>query len=56
MLAPMLVMGIAAGMSFMPLFLIATAEADPSESRLVSGLISMSQMITSYRSPETMRR
>src|SRR5438132_3888476 len=45
MLAPMLVMGIAAGVSFMPLFLIATAEADPSESGLVSGLISMSQMI-----------
>jgi MFS family permease len=29
----------------MPLFLIATAEAGPSDSGLVSGLISMSQMV-----------
>jgi MFS family permease len=45
LLVPMLLLGIAAGVSFMPLFLIATAEAGPSESGLVSGLISMSQMI-----------
>jgi MFS family permease len=41
----MLVLGFSAGLSFMPLFLIATAEAKVSESGLVSGLISMSQMI-----------
>jgi MFS family permease len=45
LLPPMLVLGIAAGISFMPLFLIATAEAGPSDSGLVSGLISMSQMV-----------
>ena len=45
LLPPMLLMGIAAGISFMPLFLIATAEAGQSDSGLVSGLISMSQMI-----------
>jgi EmrB/QacA subfamily drug resistance transporter len=45
LLLPMLLLGIAAGVSFMPLFLIATAEAGPSDSGLVSGLISTSQMI-----------
>ncbi|MBV9547973.1 MAG: MFS transporter [Chloroflexi bacterium] len=45
LLPAMLVLGIAAGVSFMPLFLIATAEAAPSDSGLISGLISMSQMI-----------
>jgi MFS family permease len=45
LLPPMLLLGIAAGVSFMPLFLIATAEAGPSDSGLVSGLISMSQMV-----------
>ncbi len=44
-LVPMLLLGIGAGVSFMPLFLIATAEVGPSESGLVSGLISTSQMI-----------
>jgi EmrB/QacA subfamily drug resistance transporter len=42
---PMLLLGIAAGVFFMPLFLIATAEAGPSDSGLVSGLIGMSQLI-----------
>lgn len=42
---PMLLLGLGAGVSFMPLFLIATAEVGPSESGLVSGLISTSQMI-----------
>jgi MFS family permease len=45
LLPPMLLLGIAAGISFMPLFLIATAEVGPSNSGLVSGLISMSQMV-----------
>jgi MFS family permease len=44
-LPPMFLLGVGAGISFMPLVLIATAEADPSESGLVSGLISTSQMI-----------
>jgi EmrB/QacA subfamily drug resistance transporter len=44
-LVPMLLLGLGAGVSFMPLFLIATAEVGPSESGLVSGLISTSQMI-----------
>jgi EmrB/QacA subfamily drug resistance transporter len=44
-LVPMLLLGVGAGVSFMPLFLIATAEVGPSESGLVSGLISTSQMI-----------
>src|SRR4030088_295050 len=44
-LVPMLLLGIGAGVSFMPLFLIATSEVGPSESGLVSGLISTSQMI-----------
>jgi MFS family permease len=44
-IVPMLLLGIGAGVSFMPLFLIATAEVGPSESGLVSGLISTSQMI-----------
>jgi EmrB/QacA subfamily drug resistance transporter len=42
---PMLVLGFGAGISFMPLFLIATAQIEPSDSGLVSGLISTSQMI-----------
>jgi EmrB/QacA subfamily drug resistance transporter len=42
---PMLLLGLGAGISFMPLFLIATAGIDPSDSGLVSGLISTSQMI-----------
>jgi MFS family permease len=42
---PMLVLGFGAGISFMPLFLIATAQIDPTDSGLVSGLISTSQMI-----------
>jgi MFS family permease len=42
---PMLLLGIAAGVFFMPLFLIATAEAGPSDSGLVSGLVGMSQLI-----------
>lgn len=45
LLVPMLILGFSAGLSFMPLFLIATAEAKASDSGLVSGLISMSQMI-----------
>jgi EmrB/QacA subfamily drug resistance transporter len=44
-LVPMLLLGLGAGISFMPLFLIATAEISPSDSGLVSGLISTSQMI-----------
>jgi EmrB/QacA subfamily drug resistance transporter len=44
-LVPMLLLGIGAGVSFMPLFLIATAEVGSGESGLVSGLISTSQMI-----------
>jgi EmrB/QacA subfamily drug resistance transporter len=42
---PMFVAGLGAGISFMPLFLIATAEVGSSDSGLVSGLISTSQMI-----------
>jgi MFS family permease len=45
LLGPMLLLGFSAGLSFMPLFLIATAEASAADSGLVSGLISMSQMI-----------
>jgi EmrB/QacA subfamily drug resistance transporter len=44
-LPPMFLLGLGAGLSFMPLFLIATSDTSPSESGLVSGLISMSQMI-----------
>jgi EmrB/QacA subfamily drug resistance transporter len=44
-LVPMLLLGIGASGSFMPLLLIATAEVGSSESGLVSGLISTSQMI-----------
>ena len=44
-LVPMFLLGLGAGVSFMPLFLIATADISPSESGLVSGLISTSQMI-----------
>jgi EmrB/QacA subfamily drug resistance transporter len=42
---PMFLLGLGAGISFMPLFLIATAGIDPNDSGLVSGLISTSQMI-----------
>jgi MFS family permease len=44
-LVPMFLLGLSAGISFMPLFLIATAEVSPEDSGLVSGLISTSQMI-----------
>jgi MFS family permease len=44
-LAPMFLLGLGAGISFMPLFLIATADVSPADSGLVSGLISTSQMI-----------
>jgi EmrB/QacA subfamily drug resistance transporter len=44
-LVPMFLLGLGAGISFMPLFLIATAEVSTSDSGLVSGLISTSQMI-----------
>ena len=40
MLPPMFLLGLGAGLSFMPLFLIATSDTGPSESGLVSGLIS----------------
>src|SRR5207237_790381 len=41
---PMFVLGFSAGIMFMPLFLIATGDVEPSDSGLVSGLISTSQM------------
>ena len=44
-LPPMFLLGLGSGLSFMPLFLIATSDTSPSDSGLVSGLISMSQMI-----------
>jgi MFS family permease len=44
-LVPMFLLGLGAGTSFMPLFLIATADVSPADSGLVSGLISTSQMI-----------
>jgi EmrB/QacA subfamily drug resistance transporter len=44
-LPPMFILGLGAGISFMPLFLIATGETGPGESGLVSGLISTSQLI-----------
>jgi EmrB/QacA subfamily drug resistance transporter len=44
-LIPMFLLGLGAGTSFMPLFLIATADVSPADSGLVSGLISTSQMI-----------
>jgi EmrB/QacA subfamily drug resistance transporter len=44
-LVPMFLLGLSAGISFMPLFLIATADVSPEDSGLVSGLISTSQMI-----------
>jgi EmrB/QacA subfamily drug resistance transporter len=44
-LPPMFLLGLGAGLSFMPLFLIATGDTSPSESGLITGLISMSQMI-----------
>ncbi|MBV9356789.1 MAG: MFS transporter [Chloroflexi bacterium] len=42
---PMFLLGLGAGISFMPLFLIATNEVSPTESGLVSGTISTAQMI-----------
>jgi MFS family permease len=44
-LVPMFLLGLGAGVSFMPLFLIATGDISPSDSGLVSGLINTSQMI-----------
>ncbi|HLZ26381.1 MAG TPA: MFS transporter [Chloroflexota bacterium] len=44
-LVPMFLLGLGAGVSFMPLFLIATADVSLSQSGLVSGLINTSQMI-----------
>ena len=44
-LVPMFVMGVGAGISFMPLVLIATSEVAPSESGLISGVIATCQMI-----------
>jgi EmrB/QacA subfamily drug resistance transporter len=44
-LVPMFLLGLGAGVSFMPLFLIATGDVDPADSGLVSGLISTSQMV-----------
>jgi EmrB/QacA subfamily drug resistance transporter len=44
-LPPMFLLGLGAGLSFMPLFLIATGETTPDESGLISGLISTSQLI-----------
>jgi EmrB/QacA subfamily drug resistance transporter len=42
---PMFVMGVGAGISFMPLVLIATSEVAPAESGLISGLIATCQLI-----------
>jgi EmrB/QacA subfamily drug resistance transporter len=44
-LVPMFVMGVGAGISFMPLVLIATSEVAPAESGLISGLIATCQLI-----------
>jgi EmrB/QacA subfamily drug resistance transporter len=44
-LPPMFLLGLGSGLSFMPLFLIATREASADESGLISGLISTSQLI-----------
>jgi MFS family permease len=44
-LVPMFLLGIGSGMSFMPMFLIATAEATPAQAGLISGLVSTSQLI-----------
>lgn len=41
----MLLMGIGAGIAFMPMMLVATSEADPAQSGLVSGLATTSQML-----------
>jgi EmrB/QacA subfamily drug resistance transporter len=45
MLVPMFLLGVGAGISFMPLFLIATSDVGSSDSGLVSGLISTTQMM-----------
>jgi predicted MFS family arabinose efflux permease len=42
---PMLLLGFGAGISFMPVVLIAVGDSDPADSGLVSGLLSTSQMI-----------
>ena len=44
-LPPMFLLGLGSGLSFMPLFLIATGETAPAESGLVTALISTSQLI-----------
>ncbi len=44
-LPPMLFLGFGAGISFMPVVLIAVGDSDPADSGLVSGLLSTSQMI-----------
>jgi EmrB/QacA subfamily drug resistance transporter len=44
-LPPMLLLGFGAGISFMPIILIAVSDSDPADSGLVSGLMSTSQMI-----------
>src|SRR5262249_2854243 len=44
-LPPMLLLGFGAGISFMPVVLIAVSDSDPADSGLVSGLLSTSQMI-----------
>jgi len=42
---PMFLLGLGAGLTFMPLALIATAQVEPGQAGLVSGLLSTSQMI-----------
>src|SRR5258708_25117779 len=44
-LPPMFLLGLGAGLTFMPLALIATARVEPGQAGLVSGLLSTSQMI-----------
>jgi EmrB/QacA subfamily drug resistance transporter len=44
-LPPMLLIAVGGGLGFLPLILIATGEATPQESGLVSGLVSTSQMV-----------
>jgi hypothetical protein len=45
MLVPMVLLGLGAGISFMPLILLGTQGVGASESGLVSGLLSTSQLI-----------
>jgi EmrB/QacA subfamily drug resistance transporter len=42
---PMFIMGVGAGIAFMPLVLVGTSEAAPHESGLISGVITTSQLI-----------